>query len=267
MTNEKPRVTIIIPTFNAGNSISKTIDSVVSQTYTSWQLLIVDDCSTDSTREEVEKYSEYNNRIMFHSLVRNSGSPARPRNVGVQLSKTEWVAFLDADDIWHPNKLEYQFGVIDSSGADFCSTGMVDFSDDNQISNQSFDSLTITKLTFRNQLRKNRVPTSSVVVRRDIMLRHPFIEDLRYKAREDYECWLKIHEEIGETLKIKNNLMYYRKSDGQISGSKIKMAMKNFMVLDEYRMINGQGLGLWKYYFFLHYLFQSFYYRVIKKSL
>lgn len=98
-------VSIITPTYNCASYIAETIDSVLSQTYGNWEMIIVDDCSTDNTKDVVSKYSDH--RIKYYCLERNSGAAAA-RNKALSLAKGQWVAFLDSDDLWLPTKLERQ---------------------------------------------------------------------------------------------------------------------------------------------------------------
>lgn len=98
-------VSIITPTYNCASYIAETIDSVIAQTYGNWEMIIVDDCSTDNTKEIVSRYSD--TRIKYYCLERNSGAAAA-RNKALSLAKGQWVAFLDSDDLWLPTKLERQ---------------------------------------------------------------------------------------------------------------------------------------------------------------
>lgn len=98
-------VSIIMPSYNTASFISKTIESVLNQTYKNWELLIVDDCSTDDTDEIVSKYND--KRIVYLKNEKNSGA-AISRNRALRNAKGKWIAFLDSDDLWHPTKLEKQ---------------------------------------------------------------------------------------------------------------------------------------------------------------
>ncbi len=102
-------VSIITPTYNCGRFIAETIESVLAQTYPSWEMLIVDDCSTDNTKEVVGQYNDP--RIHYHCLEHNSGA-AVARNTALKMAKGRWVAFLDSDDLWKPEKLEHQLAFI-----------------------------------------------------------------------------------------------------------------------------------------------------------
>lgn len=111
-------ITIITPTYNCGKYISETIDSVISQSYTDWEMLIIDDCSTDDTKEIVTGYSRKDSRIKYYRLEKNSGA-AVARNYALSMARGRWIAFLDSDDIWLPDKLERQTGFMVSNGYSF----------------------------------------------------------------------------------------------------------------------------------------------------
>ena len=98
-------VSIIMPSWNTGRFIAESIESVINQTYANWELLIVDDCSTDNTNEVVRKFND--DRIKFFKNEKNSGA-AITRNRALREANGEWIAFLDSDDLWLPKKLEHQ---------------------------------------------------------------------------------------------------------------------------------------------------------------
>ena len=103
MKNE-PLISIVTPMYNAEKLIGETIESVLNQTYQNWEWIVVDNCSTDKSRDLITAIND--SRIKVISLEKNSGGPAHPRNVGIENAKGEYVALLDADDIWHNEKLE-----------------------------------------------------------------------------------------------------------------------------------------------------------------
>lgn len=109
-------VSIITPTFNCGRFIAQTIESVIAQTYQNWEMIIVDDCSTDNTKGVVNRYRDH--RIKYHCLDNNSGA-AVARNTALRLAKGRWIAFLDSDDLWLPNKLEHQLAFMSDNGYAF----------------------------------------------------------------------------------------------------------------------------------------------------
>ena len=102
-------IDVLITTFNSEKYIKETINSVLNQTYKNYKIIIVDDCSTDKTFDICKKYAKkYKNKIKLYKLKKNSSSAAIPRNFGIKKCKSEYIAFLDSDDIWMNNKLEYQ---------------------------------------------------------------------------------------------------------------------------------------------------------------
>jgi len=122
-------VSVIIPTYNGERFISKTIQSVIDQTYKDWELIIVDDFSKDSTRELIEEWGKKDNRIISIFLNKNSGGPAHPKNIGFVRAKGKYIAYLDHDDEWLPNKLEKQIAILENDpniGIISCEALMID---------------------------------------------------------------------------------------------------------------------------------------------
>lgn len=106
-------VSIIMPSWNTGKFIAESIQSVVNQTYENWELIIVDDCSTDNTDEVVAMFND--KRIKYLKNKKNSGA-ALTRNKALREAKGEWIAFLDSDDLWTPEKLEHQLSFMKKNG-------------------------------------------------------------------------------------------------------------------------------------------------------
>jgi teichuronic acid biosynthesis glycosyltransferase TuaG len=233
---EYPIVTVVMPAYNAADYIEKTIQSVINQTYAAWELIVIDDCSTDSTCERVNQLSKLDDRIKLIRLRQNSGAPAGPRNLGVREAKGKWIAFLDADDIWHPEKLEWQIKGMLEEGIPFSSTLSRNFNNEQEIQYSKItETPSVEKITFSQQRLKGRIANSSVIVERSLMLKFPFNEDFRYKAVEDYHCWLRIHQKIGYSIRLEATLLNYRIIEGQISSSKLYMLKAIFMVHREFR--------------------------------
>ena len=120
MTDNKPMVTIVTPMYNASKYIMETIQSVLAQTCENWEMIIVDNCSTDDSRDLVNSIDD--KRIKLICLEYNSGGPARPRNIGLSEASGNYIAFLDADDVWHDNKLTRQLSVIEDESCDIVHT-------------------------------------------------------------------------------------------------------------------------------------------------
>lgn len=262
------KISIIIPMYNAENFIKHTIQSVVKQSYLNWEIIVIDDLSTDKSIESVLSLKLPKDKLKLIKLEKKFGAPAGPRNIGVKNATGSWIAFLDADDIWHPLKLEYQMKAIIKHTSKFCSTKMQNFLDLRDISVRTpSDNIISKEITFAAQLKRFRTPTSSVIIHKDLMIKFPFNEDISYKAREDFLCWLKIHEYLGKSIKLDFPFMFYRISENQISGSKSEMMVKTLKVLKEYKFNDGSSMGLYSYYYLFTHILYSLYFRLIKKEL
>ena len=256
-----------MPAYNAHDYIAATIESVLAQTFADFELLVVDDCSRDRTAEIVEMYASRDKRVRLIRLSKNCGAPAGPRNIGVRAAAGTWIAFLDADDIWHPLKLATQMQALASTGAVFCSTQMLDFEDEKQLEFPELKQVRVETIGFLKQLVKFRTPTSSVVVAKELISRHPFNEAMSFKAREDLDCWLHCHEEIGSSIKIAHPMLGYRIIPGQISGQKWTMMRRHYHVLRQYRFRSGAALGIAAAVFTASHFCLALYYRWVKKGL
>ncbi|AVD86522.1 MULTISPECIES: glycosyltransferase family 2 protein [Pseudomonas] len=258
-----PTVSIITPSYNAERLIGRTLQSVLDQSWQDWELLVIDDCSKDDTRDVVARYASMDSRIRLIALDKNNGAPAAPRNIGIREARGQWIAFLDADDIWHPEKLALQMSAAREKSGEFLSTQMLDFVDDTQLTFSPVGRAPVGEVTFAQQRLKGRIPTSSVLVTKDLMLKFPFNEDIRYKAVEDYHCWLRILRSGVSHWKVQYPLLSYRRIVGQISGSKKYMLERMHMVHREF----PQTSELQAAFYTLSHAAGGFYYRILRKGL
>jgi glycosyltransferase involved in cell wall biosynthesis len=261
------QVSVVMPAYNAERYIVPTIESVLRQSFEDFELLVIDDCSRDATASIVQEFAARDPRVRLVRLPVNRGAPAGPRNIGVRTARGKWVAFLDSDDIWHPQKLATQLEVLADTGALFCSTQMLDFEDEKDLVFTPASGFVVERIGFFKQLVKFRTPTSSVMVDRELISRHPFDERMSFKAREDLDCWLHCHEEIRSSVKILHPMMGYRIIPGQISGKKWTMMRRHYHVLREYRFRSGTPLGIGAAVFTLSHFAFALYYRLLKKGL
>jgi glycosyltransferase involved in cell wall biosynthesis len=108
MENNNPKISVIIPTYNRAHLLPRAIKSVLAQSFKDFELIIVDDASTDNSHEIVKNFKEKDKRIKYLKHNKNSGGPPKPKNTGIKISKGKYIAFLDSDDEWFSNKLEKQ---------------------------------------------------------------------------------------------------------------------------------------------------------------
>jgi|688.fasta_scaffold351393_2 teichuronic acid biosynthesis glycosyltransferase TuaG len=183
-------VSVIIPTFNREKYLEKTINSVLSQTFQVYEILICDDGSTDKSKEVVLKFSDKRVKWIDGKHV---GLPAAPRNRGIVLSKGNWIAFLDSDDIWLSNKIEEQYKKIKQFGLDAVCSNAIRIIPDNENSTLYHDKIEKDYLTFNDILKSNKIICSSVIINRKIISKTGiFNEHEKFKAIEDYALWLKV---------------------------------------------------------------------------
>lgn len=261
-------VSVVIPCFNAAQFLEQTIQSVLAQSHDRLELIVVDDRSTDASADLVRAFIGRDPRVRLIEMPRNTGAPAAPRNAGVRAARGAWVAFLDADDLWHPRKLEFQMRALRESGAQMCSTQMRDLQPGKSVEFRDPPAACATqRIDLRMQLTKYRTPTSSIVVRREFVAANPFNEDLRFKAREDTDCFIRAHEYIDHSIKLLYPFVLYRMRDLQISGNKLKMVSRHLHMLKQYRLRSGAALGVKAYYFTFTHFAWSLYFRAIRRML
>jgi teichuronic acid biosynthesis glycosyltransferase TuaG len=260
-------VSVVVPCFNAAAFLPRTLSSVLAQSHKALELIVVDDASTDNSADVVRAYAQRDDRVVLVQRTKNAGTPGAPRNDGVARARGEWIAFLDADDLWHPLKLELQLRALREHQAVLCSTSMVDFVDESEIVVSPPGEPRIQRVDLGMQLRKYRTPTSSIVAQRDLMRRLPFNEAVGYKAREDTDCFIRAHEEIPYSIKILHPLVFYRQQAAQISGNKWRMVARHLTMLKKYRLKSGQGLGVMAYVYTMTHFLASIYLRWFRRIL
>ena len=111
---EENLVSIVVPVYNSEKFLKETIKTVTEQTYKNWELILVNDCSTDNSKSTIEKYAKEDNRIKVINLKENSGA-AIARNTGIEQAKGKYLAFLDADDLWNKEKLKKQIKFLEAN--------------------------------------------------------------------------------------------------------------------------------------------------------
>lgn len=190
-----PVVSVVMPAYNAEKHIEASIVSVLSQQFTEWELLIINDGSSDNTQEIIDKYVALDIRIK--SFYQQNSRQGKARNVGIQQAKGEYVAFLDADDIMFPDRLSYQIQTIEDSAFDMLFNNAYKFKDDYNASN--LETFLVKNETFTgNQalhsfLEMNPVPMLTVLVRKKALEEVGcFSINPTFENAEDYHLWLKL---------------------------------------------------------------------------
>lgn len=227
MSSLNPLVSIIITTYNQADLIGEAIQSVLKQTHQYFELIIVDDGSTDHTKEIVSSFEDSRIQYIFTS---NWGGPARPRNIGIKRAKGSYIAFLDADDYWKKNKLEVQLKHFDNSdivgvGAQAIKIGDLRFHREKRTTKD-------LSLDFNGLLQCGTAALSSLVVRNTGFL---FDEDEAFKFVEDFDFQLAMTLKTGKQIKILAQPLIYYRIHPQNNAKEVRNAKHIFNVLEKYR--------------------------------
>jgi glycosyltransferase involved in cell wall biosynthesis len=181
------KFSVIIPTYNRASFIKKTIASVLNQSYSNFELLVVDDGSSDNTKEIVESIKDP--RITYHK--KENGERAKARNFGTNIAKGDYVNFLDSDDLLFPNHLEEALKIIESLNSPEVFHLNYDIRDENG-NILSKPRKFAGDLNLQMIIKGNLLSCNGVFIRKDIALQNPFNEDRALSASEDYELWLRL---------------------------------------------------------------------------
>lgn len=224
--NEK-LVSIITPTYNCGKFIARTIDSVIAQTYQNWEMIIVDDCSNDNTKEVVEEYIKKDSRIKYHLLKENSGA-AVARTTAMNLAVGSYMAFLDSDDVWFPEKLECQIKWMNDNGYSFSCTAYEQIDEDDNLLNKTIK--TVKKTDYNRLLLDCPVGNSSVIY--DVEKMGKF-EVPNIRKRNDDALWLQMLKKEKYIWGMPDVLMKYRIRQNSISSNKLKVIKYHWILYRE----------------------------------
>jgi teichuronic acid biosynthesis glycosyltransferase TuaG len=216
-----PLVSIITPTYNCENFIQDTIVSVLNQTFSNWELILIDDCSSDGTFDTLKTYEQKDNRIKVLKSTENVG-PGEIRNIGIRHAKGRYLSFLDGDDIWLPEKLEKHLKYIEKHKAPISFTSYTLINDNGDDINKKIQ-VRNEKLFFKDYLKDTIIGCSTAIIDRDI------IKDVAFKkmkSRVDTLLWITLLKQGYWALGYDENLVKYRVHKNSVSANKVKAAKK-----------------------------------------
>lgn len=222
---ENPLVSVVIPTYNYASYLSSALQSVLDQTYTNWEAIVIDNHSTDNTDEVMAGFS--NPRITYLK-IHNNGIIAKSRNAGIKAAKGEWVAFLDADDLWTPNKLEVCVGKINSN-IDIIYHPLKIIGRELTPVEKSFKDRELKQpITLDLILNGNPISNSSVLVRKKIIdCIGGLDESQQIVGCEDYDAWLRISEISNGFFALKEVLGAYSAHQNNYSLRDTSLALES----------------------------------------
>lgn len=232
--------------FNSEAFISETINSVITQTYKNWELFLIDDGSTDNTLEIVNQFISQHPNIKLLRNDLNSGA-AISRNKGIEASQGDYIAFLDADDLWKPEKLEIQIEFMLAKDCDVCFSSYEQIDETGKPLNKLIKA--IPELSYGKYLKSNYIGNLTGIYNAKVLGK---INAPNLRKRQDWLLWLAAIKTSGKSAKsTKESLAYYRVRKDSVSSNKINLLKHNYLV---YRKGLGFSLpkSLWYMCIFLN---------------
>ncbi|TXD49139.1 glycosyltransferase family 2 protein [Polaribacter sp. IC073] len=217
-------VSIITPNYNSEKFIAQTLQSIRAQTYKNWELIIVDDCSTDKSLDIIETYSKTDKRIKVIRLNENSGAGIA-RNKAIEEATGNFIAFLDSDDLWHPEKLEKQLAFMVQKNYNLTYTSYNVFNEKDAEPNKIV--LCKPTLNYSQMLYSNKIGCLTAMYNKD-NLGKIYMPEIR--KRQDYALWLKILKKEERAYGLQEVLACYRDRSNSISNNKVEMLKWNWIL-------------------------------------
>lgn len=237
---KNPMVSVLIPAYRCTDTIRDAIESVLCQQIP-LELLVIDDCSEDDLRNVLLPYMD-DPRVTVVRNERNLGV-AESRNRGVAIAKGKYIAFLDADDVWAPEKLRKQVACIEKHGMVLCATARELMTQEGKLTGCVIPVKEI--ISYRELLKHNSINCSSVLMRTDVAREFPMHHE---DSHEDYIMWLEVLRKYGSACAVNEPLLKYRLSSKGKSGSKLKSAKMTFSVYRYMGFSLIKSLGLFASY-------------------
>lgn len=237
---QRDLVSIITPVYNAERFINETVQSIIEQKYENFELLLIDDYSTDHSLAIMNSFAEVDSRIKVLQTPFNSGA-AVARNVGLENARGQYVAFVDSDDKWKKNKLKEQIEAMKKNNYNFTYTNFEIVSETNELIKEKVD--LPEKLDYRALLKNTAIACSTVVIDRSVFgdFKMPVV-----RKGQDTATWLMLLRD-GETAHLVNKVLgSYRIVKGSISSNKLQALKRTW---NTYRNLEKLPLHLAIYYF------------------
>ena len=229
---ESPLVSVIIPTFNSEKFIAETIQSVQSQSYQNWEIIIVDDASTDKTISIITGIAQFEPRLKWFQLIENSGTGVA-RNTALEHANGRYIAFLDADDLWKPEKLQKQIDFLLANNIPFTFSSYDCMNEEGKSINKTV--IPPQNLSYRQLFFCNYIGNLTGIYDTQFFGKIP-ISPIR--KRQDWMHWLTLLKKIKIAKAVPESLAIYRVREDSISASKIDLVKHNFAVYKQYHGFN-----------------------------
>lgn len=228
-------VSIITPCYNSSKHIRECIESVIAQDYPHWEMLITDDGSTDNSVEIIEEYVKKDSRIKLFRLANASGSPAAPRNNSIKNAHGQYIAFLDSDDVWLPNKLSEQLHFAQMNNYDIVYSYYEKIADDGIRKNRVVK--TDSYYDYEKLIKSDGIPWLTLVIRRSVFGDYKFLS----AEKEDYIFLMALLRKGYVAYNTQKVHALYRETYSSRSANKLKMLYSQWVAIRKY-----ESLGLLK---------------------
>lgn len=243
------KVSIIVPVYNAEPYIEQTIKSVLNQEYTNFELILVENGSTDATVEKIKTFSDERIRLI---IMEDNAGAAAARNEGMKAATGEFVGFLDADDLWHKEKLVKQIAFMKEKEAAFCFTGY-EFGDENAVGTGKIVKVPDT-LVYKQALNNTTIFTSTVIFdTRKIAKDRLYMPQIK---SEDTALWFRVLREGYTAYGLNENLVTYRRPAKSLSSNKVEAMRRIWNLYRKHERLNV---------FYSMYLFIGWAFRAVKR--
>jgi len=235
-TMEQDLISIVVPVYRAERYIEETMDCVRAQTYPHWELLLVEDCGPDRSREVIQEYIQRtgDSRIRLLTHPTNLGA-ARARNLGVNEARGRYLAYLDADDLWVPDKLEKELAFLKEKKAAFVFTGY-EFADENGKGTGKVVRVPAT-ITYKEALKNTTIFTSTVMFDMERLSKEQL--QMPQIKSEDTALWWRILREGYVACGLDQNLVKYRRAGKSLSSNKLEAVRR---IWNLYRRAEGMSV-------------------------
>ncbi len=241
-------ISIVTPSYNSKDFIKNTIDSVISQTYTNWEMIIVDDCSKDNSVEIIKDLIKNEKRIILICLDKNIGA-AMARNKALELANGNYIAFLDSDDIWYKRKLEKQIKFMQDNNYEISFTSYETINKEGKLNNHKINA--VKNLNLEQYLKNTIIGFSTSMINKSFIKEE--IKFLNIRIRQDTNLWITLLKYGYTAYGLENNLVKYRIHANSISSNKVKAAKQVWNLY-----YNIHKFGLFKsIYYFIFYVFNA----------
>ncbi|MGO3184541.1 MAG: glycosyltransferase family 2 protein [Aequorivita sp.] len=246
---DSPLVSVIMPLYNSSKYVSEAIKSVLEQTYTHWELIIVDDASNDGSSQIVEELAALHSRILSVKLTANHG-PSFCRNKATEIAQGDYMAFLDSDDLWDTEKLSAQIKFMLENKCDVSFTSYLHINENGNSLNRRVSAMSI--LPYEKQFRNNYIGNLTGMYNAAALGK---IKSAKMPKRQDWALWLEaIKRSKKPAMGINQDLAFYRIRKDSVSANKMGLLKHNFnfykthLGLSWPASIYCMGKFLWEYF-------------------